>query len=455
MDRLPQETFDAIVQICDVGSLPAPLSRYATISRQWQYAVERRLFSRLDVDADNMPMLEYVLSSNRRRGYVDELWYKVLANRLPSQSTAYTGLSLSHACNLKMSSELRQLWNLLSLYWTAALTRGKQSQPPSDAVPRLKLVLGLFLDPNHELKPSNSLPPHGPEGPPFPWTPPALPGIASLRMIWRPSSRVYHARNCHPPWLFALLPTCTSATRLCWDGVEPYPPAQIVGTSFRNQMVASLVSAGRFANLQHLGLHFQTPVTKPQQRDHLEACEPVAAVRDPLNQTLHTLSQQLRSLYLSGKFLLSPDLFWPDVATAGDKSCVEPSWPLMEEMIVEARLVSPDGRFYCDPAFIHQALSPRPVPIPPGTGPSLFGDLVVRATRAMARMPRLKRLSTTFPELMESAHFGAVMCRRMAFLYSGTRPRESPPWYWHGPSIDIPGAAHDNWNRFCDGFPGE
>lgn len=116
---------------------------------------------------------------------------------------------------------------------------------------------------------------------------------------------------------------------------------------------------------------------------------------------------------MTGLILLSPDLFWPgpepsDSGTARRAStCIvpvcgnggataEPYWPHMETIKIKARMISPDGRFYYPPELCRMVLFP-----PPENSPAL-NDLVIRVSRAMVRMPKLKRLSIRFPEV-ESA----------------------------------------------------
>ncbi|KAL2019059.1 hypothetical protein VTK56DRAFT_10163 [Thermocarpiscus australiensis] len=77
MNKLPQEIFDIIISDVRLYLLPAPLSRYATISRLWQYAVERYLFASLAVDPDDMQLLEGGLLDSRRRGYLKTLYFIV------------------------------------------------------------------------------------------------------------------------------------------------------------------------------------------------------------------------------------------------------------------------------------------------------------------------------------------------------------------------------------------
>jgi hypothetical protein len=117
MNKLPQEVFDLLFQQLELESLPARLSQYATISRQWQYAVEQRLFAKLSVYTDEMPMLESILRNSRQRGYLRSLKYKFkqecwdrpnMISRLRK-----SGLRNEWKRELNLMSELMRLWILL------------------------------------------------------------------------------------------------------------------------------------------------------------------------------------------------------------------------------------------------------------------------------------------------------------------------------------------------------
>ena len=81
MKTFPQELVDAIVGCLNAPKTTQPshwplvcrLSPYATVSRKWQYAIERILFRSLTVKLGDMEKLEQVLSDSRRRGYLKTL----------------------------------------------------------------------------------------------------------------------------------------------------------------------------------------------------------------------------------------------------------------------------------------------------------------------------------------------------------------------------------------------
>jgi hypothetical protein len=115
MDRLPQEVFDLIIQNVDFPSLPSRRAHYATISRQWQCAIEQRLFASLTVWCHEMSMLEYILLDSRRRGYLDVLRYDIAGTFRNRKAELSFGIPQTTYCQLNY--ELKQLWNFLSLYW--------------------------------------------------------------------------------------------------------------------------------------------------------------------------------------------------------------------------------------------------------------------------------------------------------------------------------------------------
>ncbi|KAK4450884.1 hypothetical protein QBC34DRAFT_401797 [Podospora aff. communis PSN243] len=89
MNRIPHEIVDMIASQVILMYEPPPyywksadrLSPYATISRSWQYAIERHLFRRLDVLSTDFSTLESILLNMRRRNYLVELVYRVCPPR--------------------------------------------------------------------------------------------------------------------------------------------------------------------------------------------------------------------------------------------------------------------------------------------------------------------------------------------------------------------------------------
>ncbi|KAK4041127.1 hypothetical protein C8A01DRAFT_15093 [Parachaetomium inaequale] len=397
MNKLPQEVFDLIVQDLDFENLPVRLSQYATINRQWQYAVERRLFTKLWAYTNEMTMLESVLRNSRRRGYLRSLKYtmKEACWNRPNTVSRLRRSSQRNAWKkeLNLMNELMHLWNLLSPGW---------NRPLSERTPSLMLCLEISEPKNHVRKSKNARDPFFSSSD-FPWARMMLPGVKSLSVIWgvMTSRGAQKAHFSHPPWLFSLLATCPSATEITWRGFEPYIPTTIVAPGYRERMTASLAAVGMLGNLRHLTLHFDTPSLGPLKQD-IQACRQPAP--GTLNQVLHKLSQQLVSLHLTGRFLLSPDLFWPKAHGSKGKPSTEtptPFWPHLQQIHIEARLASPEGRFYFDPA----CKSTRPSAMGrwhlrsvAASDASAAGDLLVRVTRAMLRMPELRRLSVIFPE---------------------------------------------------------
>lgn len=133
-----------------------PASAYATISRKWQKAVEAFLFSELSITQNRLPALKSLLLDPRRLGYIRSLSYKVTpAVPLPPE---WTRLPFGHdvrLLNLTLRSEVKDLWDLLGLYWVglgtaiwSSLRAGQrltnsQNQLSADQAPCLQLDLHL------------------------------------------------------------------------------------------------------------------------------------------------------------------------------------------------------------------------------------------------------------------------------------------------------------------------
>jgi hypothetical protein len=174
-------------------------------------------------------------------------------------------------------------------------------------------------------------------------------------------------------------------------------------------------------------------------------------------------------LRLKGRFLLSPDLFWPKVdigSTAGFPPA--PFWPHLKEIAVEARLPSPEGLFYFDPLRMlpqHWILAWGDMVDMESDDISsdvpAVGELLVRVTRAMLQMPELDKLSIQFPETtlgdLISYHRRATLHPRHDGCYAdgvstGRHRQFQQPWRWHC-STKWPAEMDSNWielvGRLC------
>lgn len=104
----------------DEESLPCRLSRYATLSRHWQYAIERILFRSLSIRPEQMPELECMLLDGRRRSYVHSIRFIFTSPRpMPRKSRVRNGLEAYAVTVLRLKSELKRLWDLVSKHWVS------------------------------------------------------------------------------------------------------------------------------------------------------------------------------------------------------------------------------------------------------------------------------------------------------------------------------------------------
>lgn len=98
MKTYPQELIDAIIGRLNAPNATQPsywpfvcrLSPYATVSRKWQYAIERILFRSLTVKLGDMEKLEQVLSDSRRRGYLKTLSFTFAERELDGKGADST-----------------------------------------------------------------------------------------------------------------------------------------------------------------------------------------------------------------------------------------------------------------------------------------------------------------------------------------------------------------------------
>lgn len=177
------------------------------------------------------------------------------------------------------------------------------------------------------------------------------------------------------------------------------------------------------SNLQHLTIHFHAPNFHPGYTFNCRQ-----AVFNLLKSVLHRLSQQLRVLRLRGRFLLSPELFWPGTHAKLLENKL--FWPSMEEIVIEAGLTG----------LLPDPWLPEVLP---------FSELVTHASRAMLWMPKLKCFDTAFFD-------GAVRGLRrnapriLASLHSPS-PTFSPVFmqFQREYRWTPPAEVHENWAKLC------
>lgn len=282
----------------------------------------------------------------------------------------------------------------------------------------------------------------------FAWTPQPNPGISSIAVHWKSFNGDPATHNCPPSWLFGFLQTCTSATRVRWEGMEPYVPARMASTGYRDRQCASLAGLNT-TNLQHLAIHVNAAPFGHIKKCNFDCQLPCS---DKLNSVLRQLSRQLQSLHLTGMFLLSPDLFWPSDDghnnTEGD-----PRWPFMKEIRIEARIATAEGFFYYDPMLRRRAeRDPGPRALP-ADHTTVFNTLVVHASRAMLHMPKLEHLEISFPEIAAMGGNGGIV-RPFSYkwpysLAAEQRRGRFGPIQRHTYIRFAPAEACRNWERLC------
>lgn len=133
LNKLPQEIFDMVISNVydwDYMRRVCRLSRYACLSRKWQYAMERKTLQSLIVDGPELGVMEQVLSSPRRASYVRRLslCFELLGFKYtgPTENTWKENYELLHqfrryfaalkSLDSRLSDQVRSLYNT----WTAS-----------------------------------------------------------------------------------------------------------------------------------------------------------------------------------------------------------------------------------------------------------------------------------------------------------------------------------------------
>ncbi|KAK2801610.1 hypothetical protein FQN50_007671 [Emmonsiellopsis sp. PD_5] len=350
MDRFPQEIISAILSYFDSKTDRSEITKLATISRQWQFAVERINLHRIEVKSTELSRFANLFrpSQRHRQVLVKGVYFNVV---LPSYS--------DEACR----------------EYEAENDKETNSQVFSEAIHGLFRILhgiggdGIYLN---------------------------LDAYSRMDSLWRPDSERKRVPYRYPPDLWGdryrasflqlrdpgQLPVLSNiATFSCQHQSRHIAPASLMAMAGKMSLeqgrfefwdayflrmktrrknrsnLAQAVSACT-QSMDNIFIEFPDPFRDSDEEsddgDEDEEEEedsgppnflPPGSTVDLLNPALHKYIQQanVRKMVLKGH-LTTPELFWPSPDTT--TSIPLPFWQNLREMHVFARMSAPDGGRY-------------------------------------------------------------------------------------------------------------
>ncbi|OGM45561.1 hypothetical protein ABOM_006482 [Aspergillus bombycis] len=329
MDYLSQEILQVIIthllEVPPIRHPPQPVPKvgqYATISRKWQYAVERFTMADIKKYSSDLDMFRQVFSTPRRRKLLRKLEYEI---DLPTYSTnrirCLERRRESKANDEAFNRGVRDLFDEMSSWKTQGVDLALTASSPMDR-PRRSSELGFglsderwsFEDNYLTLDSEASLP--------------QLPFVEGLKI---PNAR----RSLHPSAIGKIVSSLPSLERLAMELNAPRTKRVQMQNEHRTSLAEALKSRS-LSNLRTLDIYieqdiplnhnFQSQPTDPQFPDG-----------DALNIAIRKLAEDthLTTLNLTGWWLVSPALFNTDK-----------TFPYLNKVQIQGALITYDGRWY-------------------------------------------------------------------------------------------------------------
>ncbi|KAE8371306.1 hypothetical protein BDV26DRAFT_276381 [Aspergillus bertholletiae] len=330
MDYLSPEILQIIIpHLCNDPRIRQPwepqsvpkVARYATISRRWQYAVERFTMAEIKKYSSDLDMFRQVFSDPRRRKLLRKLDYEV---DLPTYSMNRT-MCLERRRESKANNEafnrgVIDIFEEMSSWKTQAVELTLTASSPTDRHRRSPQLVGLsdkrwsfednYLTLDHEVSLSQ------------------LPFVEGLKI---PNAR----RSLHPSAIGKVISSLPSLERLSMELNAP----KIKRVEMQNEHRASLANAlesPSLRNLRTLDIYVEQDIPRNHNFKN-QPTDPQYPDGDVLNIAIRKLAEtsHLTTLNLTGWWLVSPALFNTDK-----------TFPHLKKMQIQGALVAYDGRWY-------------------------------------------------------------------------------------------------------------
>ncbi|KAK7409048.1 hypothetical protein QQX98_008752 [Neonectria punicea] len=408
---------------------PPSIAQYASISRVWQDAVEMNTFSAVKVCSNNFSRFETAFRHVRRRLAVSIITYDIVLPEYSSARCWKLERPYEHSENMAAFSRavhaiFRTLhaWQVEENVGPGSVSRrihlSMSAESSLDSSSLQRRGIGLYRMSGHFLDFTDSHP--------------LLPEVGiveslSIRGILRPL---------HPNAAFRIIAALPGLEFINIDMLEPDLRWQDMRREhYSLTQHISLMGNADFSSLRALHLNWDTCEPRNHNFTAGDLGDPQQPSKDSLGVALHVISQSLpiTEFSLSGPFIISPALFWPNDSPGPNAL---PHWSTLQSFTINASIIAADGTYYytgtpeseseSDDDYPRWPTSPRAEPNVDGTGyssddsrvrdsfnrndvarsngsspfngwrreldPERFGRLVLAMSRAACCMPELREL---------------------------------------------------------------
>ncbi|KAL3443736.1 hypothetical protein BJX65DRAFT_284733 [Aspergillus insuetus] len=415
---LPPEIIDLIIhhlwetapetpplRVWEVDKKPTShgLASYATISRIWQFAIERYTFASIVTFSDDLPELKRIVGNcARRRSHVKELWFSI---DLPLYSVNRQYLverPEEHKANLATFQQgVHDIWDELS--------RWARDCPRSG----VRLVLNADAPVNRNPKPSEVFNAETLAGR---WQHPesflALDVRTKLPLLPLVSELgvSFEGRHFHPSAIKTLILSLPAVRQLHLFIGAPKPTNHELRAEHR-EILARALSSPTLHQLEFLSIRMWYDNPNNHSWDMSPAHDPVYPQGDVLNRAICTLAQRsLRYLNLMGAYPISPALWGAGEDGNATDSSSEIIFPYLEKVYIEHSHITYDGRWlytgHPEAPPLVDTIDPTSIDFQHGEyplhdwrvrpDPETYNPLLRSMARAVLNMPNLRSLRVEF-----------------------------------------------------------
>ncbi|KAI0187036.1 hypothetical protein EV127DRAFT_472140 [Xylaria flabelliformis] len=325
MNNLPQEIVDHVVSFIPLRYV-AP---FATVSRKFQWAVERRTFSNIYIKTteENIDEFERIWSP-RRRSHLRFLVITLIVSRFCPQdlpkSYGYSQVDMEATL-----APLRRLWNLLSSAWREMDLNGGN----------VEFALWNIPNPEHESKFLQHYP-----FPPLDLTTgaesfPALPFVRKFDIVG--GSYYLHPRT--PVVLVSSMPNLESVSWKIEEAPRGWGRYYSIDKHWRDELIHTIKTSYLPDSVKdfyyELPRPFDLRITQALPK-FIENGTP-----DPLSRAMRELTRHCEDITLKGSF--GPSLFDPPISAPEEEE--QPCWQNTTRLRVRMAISCPDGSWLFKP----------------------------------------------------------------------------------------------------------
>ncbi|KAF8453068.1 hypothetical protein BDZ91DRAFT_768276 [Kalaharituber pfeilii] len=383
-----------------VSYLPPPRSKYAAVCSAFLPAVESITFRKINLDSPDLPRFPAMFARTHRRRALRHLTFSVF---LPAEASA-NGVSWDtlvtyirkYVTPKKARAAAEETQRRNYAMFTAAVQQLLRELASWDVD---KAGITLTIRPINALwRARNKV-----DGR---WAGTQLPVVNSVAALYI-SVPMCEKGCCDPDVVVEAIPGSVPRLRTAHWYMGPDTvrnvrlrqemrsgmvlPIRILIGLFKAKDFARILTGLQLPNLTMLSIEYKYRYslllarTTPPSEDIPQAG---ISTIDPLSRALRNLTARcpcLKHFALSGRALVSPDLFWPacESKNRDDNATESPVWPCMEEYLVHMDKTTPAGECYYLPTLTGASCL--------RLDPAKFHPLLRAMSHAVGRMPRIRK----------------------------------------------------------------